>query len=445
MMILHNRAKPACCTSIAWAFIFSCLFSAVFRRWITPWLSQPLAVSCDAVAVIGIAYCYNRISVSLINVIGILIGVTCVSSAMTFGHHDLFVAIMGANIYFWFTPFTLNVSMDLDKKIALKAGKLMIYMLIPVVASTIWQFLTPQSSFINRGIGGSEEGVGFGAGEFGIARPAGIFSFTAALTDYYAICLSFLLYFLFTEDDVMCKREKLFFALSVIVYLISIPISISRTHLVQSLYVLGYCLIFGISGKKRIAMIGKFVLASLAIVCICAITRPLYWNTPFVQAFASRLTEANAVEGGLGNSMYNRTFGYAMRALEGGTIWGGGIGAYTNLGFNRLYGGFDHFNEIVADSTEMEWGRLVSECGVILGLIAIAFRITFAVYLIRVAAKAKRYGNDLPMYLSSFCVYGLAIMQLKTSYNIAFLFMGIMLLLASANGDVISKCSREAF
>ena len=56
------------------------------------------------------------------------------------------------------------------------------------------QFYSPQSAWVNRGIGGDIKGGGF-TGALGYFRPPGTFSFTTGVSQFFSFTAAFIIFF----------------------------------------------------------------------------------------------------------------------------------------------------------------------------------------------------------------------------------------------------------
>ena len=68
----------------------------------------------------------------------------------------------------------------------IKVGKVTLWISIPMAVLIGLQFYSPQSAWVNRGVGGDESGAGF-TGALGYFRPPGTFSFTNGNAFFFAL------------------------------------------------------------------------------------------------------------------------------------------------------------------------------------------------------------------------------------------------------------------
>lgn len=424
-----------------WIFFFFVLTEGIFRRWLLPGLNNVFLVIRDPFVIYAVLIGSKYIKSDLAKGMMVLGGLNFITT-MICGHGNFFVAIYGLRITMFYFPFMYICGHVLTTDDLYKMGRILVYMIIPMVALNIVQFFSPQSSFVNIGVGGDETGAGFG-GAMGYFRPPGIFTFIAGLTDYYGVAFGFLLYFLLNKDK--CGISKNILMGSLIAYFISVPVSISRTHFVQTALILAFFFMVSLNNKAATQKI-------LLLVFLTALLSPLLMQIEevrlFLEVFFARFDGANESEGGLGNSAVNRTFGWLMNALENDVpFFGFGDGTFSNFGMTILTGGTNGSEGIykgVADSTEMEWGRLVCENGILLGLTGLCIRMMMAWTLFKRSLRLYRFKLYFPWLLFPYAAYLLAFGQLKAPYNLGFTtIIVVALIVAIREGKQIRIMNRH--
>lgn len=408
-----------------WFFLFFLLTEGIFRRWLFPGLSNVFLVARDPFVLYAVMLGVRSNLIRSKVAAGMMVlGALNFVFTLLFGHGNIIVAAFGVRITFLYFPFMYICASVLTWEDICKVGRIFVLLIIPMAALNIVQFFSPQSSFVNIGVGGDEEGAGFGAGAMGYFRPPGIFTFISALTDYYAVALSFLLWFILDEQSASIARlKKSILIMSLIAYAVTIPVSISRTHFVQSAYIIAFFLVVTMRRPAYRKMLMNIVL-------IGVVATPLLMLIPevsiFLDAFLERFNGANESEGGLGTSAVNRTFGWLFRALDNDVpIFGFGDGTFSNFGLKMLIGQTDvlgtKYNS-VADSVEMEWGRVICENGALLGFMVLFTRFFMAISLFSSSRRALSHGGNILAWMTMpYAVYALCVYQLKAPYNLGFM------------------------
>jgi len=359
-----------------WIYFVLLIFEGALRRWVLPGLSDPLLVIRDPVAIwlVYQAWKYNLLNKNyfIISMTGFTI--LGMITALLVGHGNLWVALFGARIMLIHFPVIFVMGKVLNPNDILKIGKFILWLSIPMVGLIAAQFFSPQSAWVNLGIGG-EESEGF-QGALGFFRPPGTFSFQVGNTLFFSLVAIFVVYFWTSK----IKLNKLLLVLATVALFASIPLSISRTlfYSVGLTIVFYFCSLF-FNPKQFLS----FFLIIIGIVFAFVILIQFDFFQLAIEVFATRLTSASETEGGVTNSLYDRIFGYMFRAYANSNeipFWGYGMGWGTNVG-SKVISGERSF--LLA---EFEWNRIVAEMGVFLGT---------AVILVRVILAGKLAMNSL--------------------------------------------------
>lgn len=376
-----------------WVYFFLLLFEGALRKWVLPFLSTPLLVVRDPIAVYIIFMAIRRrllapnvilIGVSAIGVVGIF-------TALFIGHGNLAVAIFGARILLVHFPLIFVIGRVFNKDDVIKMGKVLLWISVPMAILITLQFYSPQSAWVNRGIGGDLGGGGF-SGALGYFRPPGTFSFISGTVAFFSLAACFIFYFLLNSK--LINRAVLYGAAGGL--LIAIPLSISRSLFVSVVIVLLFTVI---AVSRQAKYLGK-VFIGLIVMGIIFIA--LSNTSAFQKAtaiFTTRFESANEIEGGLQNVLADRFLGGMVTALQSSSeqpFFGYGIGMGTNVGSMLLSG------KVTYLIAEGEWGRLIGELGPLMGVAIIFFRLQLCVVIGLAAFKKLKEGNLLPWILLSF-------------------------------------------
>ena len=176
-------------------YFFLLLFEGALRRWFLPQFSDLLMVIRDPVALYLVFKALkNNVFSSNLYFYAILIE-TVISFFLTIliGHGNLLVALYGARILIIHFPLIFIIGSVFDSADVMKIGKLMIFLSIPMALLIIIQFYAPQTSFVNVGLAGNIEEVGF-AGANGYYRPPGTFSFISGVNLFFGMASCFVFY-----------------------------------------------------------------------------------------------------------------------------------------------------------------------------------------------------------------------------------------------------------
>ncbi len=376
-----------------WLYFLLTIFEGALRKWILPGLSNELLLIRDPIAIYIIIlarskglYSFNPYSFWMVLVTSI-----AVITSVLFGHGNFWVGMYGARIFLIHFPLIFTIGRILDANDLIQIGKATLWIAIPSTILLIFQFYSPQSAWVNRGVGGDINGAGF-SGANGYYRPPGFFSFTNGNSLYYGFLAAYVFYFWFHPYLI----NRFLLVASTICLLLAIPFSISRTLLFETVLSLAFMIIAlwrkpsylkRILGGVFVVLIAYFVLNKSGAI------------GTGVDAFSARFENANESEGGLHGVLMDRFVGGMITAIRGATelpFFGYGIGMGTNAGATILVGNRQF---LVA---EEEWARIIGELGLLLGFIIILVRVTLSISLLTRSIKELKKGNTLSWMLLSF-------------------------------------------
>ncbi|ACU59860.1 hypothetical protein [Chitinophaga pinensis] len=414
-----------------WAYLLLLLFEGALRKWFLTPLATPLLVVRDPIALWLILMCWHRrlfipsYALPLMTIIGVL-GLVF---AVTVGHGNPYVAVFGARILLIHFPMIFVIQGLFTRKDVIQVGKFMVALSIPMLILIALQFYSPQSAWVNRGVGGDEGGAGF-SGAMGYFRPPGTFSFTNGTTLFFSLLGPYLLYFWLNPDGI--KRWVLIGG--TIALLMAIPLSISRALLFQTIIGVMFCMFAGSSNPKYA---GKLFGALFGLVVLILILSQTSIVGGAIEVFMARFENANESEGGMEGVFIDRFLGGLVGAFNTTSalpLWGYGIGMGTNVGSMLLTGGVTF---LIAEG---EWGRTIGELGPILGLGVVFIRMGMAINMGWLSFdRLRRTGDMLAWMLFSDAFLLVAQGQWGQPTGLGFcVFIG-GLLLASLREDEVEE------
>jgi len=379
-----------------WVYFVLLIFEGALRKWVLPGLAAPLLIVRDPVAIWLIVVAWQRgllksnLSLSATFVISILGLVT----ALMYGHGNLLVGIYGVRTLLLHFVLIFIIGNVFNRDDVLKIGKALLWMSIPMTVLLILQFYSPQSAWVNLGIGGDTAGGGF-SGALGYFRPPATFSFTNGTALFYSLSACYIFYFWFSPKKYI--KKPVLIAASVALA-IAIPMSISRTLFFMVVFTALFVLLAFARNARRT---GTMITAVLVLVVIFVALSQLSFFQTATDVFSSRFNNASEIEGGLSGTFGERYLGGLFNAFNvSGNLpfFGYGIGMGTNVG-SQLLTGENQF--LIAEG---EWGRLVGELGLVLGSAIIIIRLGLTVKIAILAFKKLSVGDFLPWILTSYCV-----------------------------------------
>jgi hypothetical protein len=405
-----------------WVYFILLLFEGALRKWFLPGLATPLLLVRDPLALWLVFATWKRgLLPANIYMSGmVLVGILGIYTTMGLGHGNFSVALYGARILLLHIPLIFVIGRILNREDVLKIGIVTLWISIPMVLLIGLQFFSPQSAWVNRGVGGDMAGAGF-SGALNYFRPPGTFSFTNGNTLFFSFVASFVCYFWLNPNGI----SRIILIGSTISLIAAIPLSISR----GLFFHIGVSFIFAILATSRNPKyIGRMLVANISILFALVFLS----NTSFFQtatgAFANRFETANMMEGGIKGVFLDRYLGGMIGALNESSsqpFFGYGLGMGTNVGSMLLEGKIQYL------ISEGEWGRLIGELGPLMGVTIILLRLGLIIKLGAASYKKLLTGNLLPWMLLS---YGLMVFpqgQWAQPTSLGFCIIIIGLIIAS--------------
>ena len=378
-----------------WLYFLLLIFEGAFRKWFLPSLSTPLLIVRDPIALWLIFKAIkNDLLPANVYMLGMaFIGLIGVFTAIFLGHGNLVVALFGARILIIHFPLIFVIGNIFYRTDVENMWKALLLISIPMVVLIAIQFYSPQSAWVNRGIGGDEGGAGF-SGALGFYRPPGTFSFTNGNALFFAFVARFILYFWLNPKNI----NRIILIAATIGLIVAIPLSISRS-LFFSVAISVFFAVFAMLRKPQ--LIGQAILISgIGFISLGVLSKTKFFNTS-TEAFMSRFETANKTEGGVSGVLNGRVLGGMSSALTGSSripFWGYGLGMGTNAGAMLLTG----VNGFLI--SEEEWGRLIGELGPLLGISVILIRVALTLKMALFSLRKLNSGDILPWILLSFGV-----------------------------------------
>jgi hypothetical protein len=413
-----------------WIYFILLIFEGALRKWVLPGLATPLLIVRDPIA-LWLLFTASRKGLLPSNIYmnaTFFIGVVAFFTALFLGHGNLAVAMFGARIMLIQFPLIFVIGRVFTREDVEKIGTVLIYISIPMVLLIALQFYSPQSAWVNRGIGGDIGGGGFVGGAMGFFRPPGTFSFTNGVTQFFSLDACFVFYFWLVPK----KINRIVLIAATIGMIASISLSISRS-LLFSIVVSALFALFAMFRNPR--LIGRgIVFCALVFLGLLILSQTNFFKTS-TEVFGSRYEDASREEGGTKGVLGGRYLGGLTGAVLGSSnvpFFGYGLGIGTNAGANLLTG------KKVFLISEGEWGRVIGELGPLLGILFIFIRVSLTIKLGILSFKKLNSGVLLPWMLLSYVALNIPQGQFAQPTHLGFAVFGGGLIIASLN-DVVSS------
>lgn len=405
-----------------WIYLLLVLFEGALRKWLLPSMATPLLVVRDPVAI------YILISARLKGYFSfnpyvfwsVLIAVLGVVTAVIIGHGNIWVALFGARVFLLHFPLMFTIGKVFSIEDVIKFGKVILWISIPALLLIIIQFYSPQSAWVNRGVGDDINGAGF-SGALGYFRPPGLFSFTSGNSLFFGLTAAYIFYFWFNTHLI----NKVVLIAATVCQVTAIPFSISRTLFFETIVSIAFMVYASRNHGRYIARFVVVLFISFTALSFLS-TKPFFITA--TEVFNTRFSEANENEGGLQGVLLDRFLGGLVSAIQyapEAPFFGYGIGMGTNAGSAILTG---KATFLIAEG---EWGRIVGEMGLLMGFILIVIRIILSASLVKNSLIALRVGNALPWMLLSFGFIQILQGQWGPPTNLGFTILAGGLIMAS--------------
>ncbi|WP_289661618.1 hypothetical protein [Flavobacterium panacagri] len=407
-----------------WAYFFLWIFEGALRKWVLPSLATPLLIVRDPIAIYLIARAmYLKVKftngyivfASIITLLSLII-------TITFGHGNLFVAIYGARIMMLHFPLIFIIGAVFTKEDILKMGRVLLAINIFMTLIVYLQFSSPQSAFINIGLGG-EGSSGF-SGAMGYFRPPGTFSFITGLSSFYIMVSVYVFYFWLSGE----KIAKVLLYASTLALIFSLPLTVSRTAVGGVALVGLFALMGSATSFKTIIRIVLTIFALFILFTILQKTTTVF--NLGTEVFMSRVDTASEQSGGFEESFFSRAIdGFVepiVRLLKM-PFFIGNLGMGTNAGAQMLSGsnGF-----LIAED---ELSRIGGEQGLLLGGIIIMLRLGLALSLFMKSIRLPQEDKLLPVIFCGTALFSLTQGQWAQPSMLGYSVMVTGLLLAGIN------------
>lgn len=413
---------------LIWVYLLLLIFEGALRKWFLPFLAAPLLVVRDPIALLILFRVARHQYIKVLNFYTLPIFFISVLAFLTTfysGHKDIVVALFGVRITLIHFPLIFVIGQVFNRADVERVGKFLLWLVVPMTVLIALQYFSPQSAWVNRGVGGDLAGAGF-AGANGFYRPPATFSFTNGTTLFFSLAAVFVFYF-WQEPAHKIRRLLLIAATGGIA--VAIPLTISRGYMFQVVITILFFVLASLRSGKSVRRL--LVALLIAPVLLLALSQFDFVQVG-LQTMGQRLTNASVSEGGLEGTLGDRFLGGMTRAVSGSgdlPFWGSGLGLGTNVG-SALRTGSRGFA-----LAEGEWGRVIGEMGALVGLIFIFLRLMIAVQFTFKGWSQVFKGNALPWLLVSFGFLQMVTANWAQPTALGFSVVTCGLLLASFNRD----------
>lgn len=410
-----------------WLYFLLWIFEGALRKWVLPSLSTPLLIIRDPIAIyIIIRAIYLEVKfMNIYVVLSFIITLLSLIITLTFGHENIFVGVYGARIMILHFPLIFIVGKIFTKEDLLKMGYVLLSLNILMTLIIFLQFTSPQTAYINRGLGG-EGSSGFD-GAMGYFRPSGTFSFITGLASFYILVSVYIFYFWLSKEPV----SKVLLTISTLALIFALPLTVSRTAVGGVILVGLFAFIGSSTGIKSIMKLVFTVLVVFILFIVLQKTTTIF--SIGTEVFMSRVDTASEQSGGFEESFISRaveSFVGPIVNLMKSPLFVGKLGMGTNAGAQMLSGSIGF---LIA---EEELGRIGGEQGLLLGGGIILLRLGLALSLFLKSIRLPNIDKLLPLIFCGTALYSLTQGQWAQPTILGHSVIVAGLLLASINKNL---------
>jgi hypothetical protein len=376
-----------------WLYFFLLVFEGALRKWVAPQLSAPLLLIRDPLSVYIIWEAYRTqkwpirwtvvIDLLTVALVGLFIVQVIVSN------NPWFVGVYGLRSYLLPFPVAFIMGENLNEEDLRKFGSCILWLLLPLTALEVAQYLAPIDSFLNKGAYEGASQIGYTGAH---VRAAATFSYVVGPIFFNALAAAFAL-------NGMVKpgfAGKILLWASAFALILSVPIIGSRTLVFEMAAVL---LCVGIGAMLGVFQFGKTlrIIVPLLIVSFLVSLLPVFSDA--TNSLIERFTQAASSEGGsTQQSFINRTIGIFVTDFEEEADFESN---WTGIGMGR---GAAAMATLLTDKQDFfagedEFSREINEFGSFPGILFSLFRLTLVGYLLGKALACARDHDPLALLL----------------------------------------------
>ena len=429
MAMIHSRIQTIATPrmpllkKLFWAYFLLLIFEGALRKWIVPQLSGPLLIVRDPIALLIIweAYRTHKWPKEWSAVVGILSATVLALCLLQLVVLDIpwFIPLYGLRSYLLPFPVAFIMGTNLNEEDLRKFGNCTLWLLLPLTALEIAQYLAPSTSFLNVGAYRGTEQLSYALGH---VRASATFSYVVGPMSYVPLTAAFIFYGM--ANSRFTKKWLLSAAAGALV--LSIPIIGSRTLvflLAAIIACLGLAAFFGVSQfVKSLQMI-----AALLVVSALVARLPVFADA--TDTMIERFSQASGAEGNTENSILLRVVhpitGTVEDSISKSNWLGLGVGYGANA-ISTLMTGTQVFT-----TGEDEFARVINEFGAPAGIAFMLFRGLLAVMIVSKALARVREHQPLPWLLVPLMFWTLVFGVLEQPTEQGFMVMSVAFSLAA--------------
>lgn len=419
-----QRARMPYLKKLFWAYFLLLVFEGALRKWIVPQLSAPLLLVRDPIAVLIIieAMSNNKWPERWSAFAGFLsfgvIGL-CVLQMVAVGNPWI-AAVYGLRSYLLPFPVAFIMGENLDAEDLRKFGVCMMWILLPMTALEVAQYLSPPGSFLNAGAYRGAQQIIYVTSH---ARASGTFSYVVGPICFNTLAGAFVFYGFVKRN--FAKNWLLWAASSALVF--AIPVVGART-LVFTLAGLVACV--GIAAMSGVTQFGKTLQIAVPVLLVTFLVSLLPLFSEASVSLRQRFAQAGQAEGGTRQVLVSRTIGPIVERIENTDLLSNPIGLGMGRGAAAITALLQGTPSFLAG--EGEFDREINELGPLPGIAFMLFRLLLTLMIATAAiSKVRSEGESLALLFSPAIVATLLLGILEQPMEDGFLVISVAFALAA--------------
>jgi type IV secretory pathway VirB2 component (pilin) len=431
-------ARLSLLKKLFWLYFFLLIFEGALRKWVAPQLSAPLLIIRDPISLWIIWEAYrsrkwpSRWTVPIVVLTVLMVGLF--SLQIVLGDNTFLVGLYGLRSYLLPFPVLFIMGENLDDEDLLRLGRCTLWLLLPMAFLCIGQYLTPPTSFLNRGAYKGAAQIGFGIGLE--VRSSGTFSFAAGMVEFATLAGAFIFYGMVREK---LAKQWLIWA-SAFALIVIIPTTGQRALVAQLLAVLGCVAISAMMGLSQFARALR-IIVPLLLLSLAASFLPVFNRA--MHSMEERFSGATVEEGGtVQKTLFLRAIEPAVNAIDAAETsnnWMGiGLGRGA-IAVEAFLSGTE--NGVTAESN---FSHELMEMGPIAGGIFELFKLFLALTMFGMGVVRAREHEPLALLLSPLVCTALLYSLLEQPTLQGFLVIGSAFCIAAAKRPALARIPMSA-
>jgi hypothetical protein len=418
---MNRRPGTPLLKKLFWLYFLLLIFEGALRKWVLPQFSAPLLLVRDPVALLIIweAYRTHKWPRQWAAAIGFLAAalVALCFIQMIAGDNPWFVALYGLRAYLLPFPVAFIMGENLDQDDLRRFGLCTLWLLLPLTALEVAQYRAPSASILNIGASQGAKQLAYAGSH---VRASATFSFVSGPTSYLPLAEAFIFYGI--VDSRFAKKWLLYAASCAL--LIAVPVTGSRSVVVEILAVFACVGVAALFGMSQLATAMKAIVAMI-IVAVVVFQLPIFSDS--MRTFEERQAYASEQEGNTEGTIASRVTGPLVRPIEESLSVEHWYGEGMGLGSNAVSFLLTGQQQFLAGEGGLE--TVIYEFGPPFGLAFAIFRLMLAVMIAARALAKVREHQPLAWFLVPllFILVGFGPLEQPTIQGFAVVTLGFSL------------------